>query len=73
TGRARSPLERVPPGGFGNRVAPGCIPLALARLIEGSLPLDEWVAMVRAKQPAPASFRRPRTWRGRVREWFARR
>jgi glycerol-3-phosphate dehydrogenase (NAD(P)+) len=46
---------------------------ALARLIEGSLPLDEWVAMVRAKQPAPASFRRPRTWWGRVREWFARR
>jgi glycerol-3-phosphate dehydrogenase (NAD(P)+) len=46
---------------------------ALARLIEGSLPLDEWVAMVRAKQPAPAAFRRPGTWWGRAREWFARR
>jgi glycerol-3-phosphate dehydrogenase len=45
---------------------------ALARLIEGSLPLDEWVAMVRAKQPAPASFRRPSTWWARVRGWFDR-
>ena len=45
---------------------------ALARLIEGSLPLDEWVAMVRAKQPAPASFRRPSTWWARVQGWFGR-
>lgn len=29
---------------------------ALARLIEGSLPLDEWVALVRARQPEPARF-----------------
>ena len=29
---------------------------ALARLIEGSLPLDDWVALVRARQPAPARF-----------------
>ena len=29
---------------------------ALARLIEGSLPLEEWVALVRARQPEPARF-----------------
>ncbi len=29
---------------------------ALARLIEGSLPLDDWVALVRAQQPEPARF-----------------
>jgi glycerol-3-phosphate dehydrogenase (NAD(P)+) len=29
---------------------------ALAHLIEGSLPLEEWVAMVRARQPEPARF-----------------
>ena len=49
---------------------------ALARLIEGTLPLEEWVELVRAMQPPPASFRRPRTWWGRVRQrwrsWFGR-
>ena len=45
---------------------------ALARLIEGELPLDEWVALVRAKQPPPASFRRPRTWWTRLRAWWRR-
>lgn len=43
---------------------------ALAHLIEGTLPLDEWVAMVRAKQPPPASFRHPSTWWVRLRAWF---
>jgi glycerol-3-phosphate dehydrogenase (NAD(P)+) len=43
---------------------------ALAHLIEGSMPLDDWIAMVRAKQPPPARFSRPRTWWVRVREWF---
>ena len=38
---------------------------ALARLIEGTLPLDEWIAMVRAKQPAPARFARPSARGGR--------
>ena len=28
----------------------------VARLIEGSLPLDDWVALVRARQPEPARF-----------------
>ncbi len=46
---------------------------ALARLIEGTLPVDDWVALVRAKQPPPASFRRPSTWWLRMRAWFRRR
>jgi glycerol-3-phosphate dehydrogenase (NAD(P)+) len=46
---------------------------ALARLIEGTLPVDDWVALVRAKQPPPASFRRPSTWWVRLRAWFGRR
>lgn len=45
---------------------------ALARLIEGTLPLDRWVALVRAQQPPPASFRRPRSWLLRLR-YLARR
>jgi glycerol-3-phosphate dehydrogenase (NAD(P)+) len=45
---------------------------ALARLIEGRLPVDEWVALVRAKQPPPARFGRPSTWWTRLRAWFAR-
>jgi glycerol-3-phosphate dehydrogenase (NAD(P)+) len=46
---------------------------ALAHLIEGSMPLDEWIALVRAKQPAPARFSRPSTWWARLREWLRRR
>jgi glycerol-3-phosphate dehydrogenase (NAD(P)+) len=45
---------------------------ALADLIEGSMPLDDWVAMVRAKQPPPARFSRPATWWARLRSWFRR-
>ena len=45
---------------------------ALGRLIEGTLPVDDWVALVRAKQPPPARFRRPSTWWTRLRAWFAR-
>jgi glycerol-3-phosphate dehydrogenase (NAD(P)+) len=45
---------------------------ALARLIEGSLPLEDWVRLVRATQPPPARFegglwRRIATWMRRVR------
>jgi glycerol-3-phosphate dehydrogenase (NAD(P)+) len=43
---------------------------ALARLIDGTMPLDDWVAMVRAKQPPPARFGRPSTWWTRLRDWF---
>jgi glycerol-3-phosphate dehydrogenase (NAD(P)+) len=42
---------------------------ALAHLIEGTLPLDEWIKMVRAKQPEPARF--GRRLRGRP-GWWAR-
>jgi hypothetical protein len=45
---------------------------ALAHLIEGSMPLDEWIAMVRAKQPPPARFGRPSTWWTRLRAWVRR-
>ena len=45
---------------------------ALARLIDGRLPLDDWVALVRTKQPEPARFgggllRRIVSWFRRVR------
>jgi glycerol-3-phosphate dehydrogenase (NAD(P)+) len=46
---------------------------ALAHLIEGSMPLDDWIAMVRAKQPPPARFSGPRTWWARLRDWLRRR
>jgi len=45
---------------------------ALAHLIEGSMPLDDWVAMVRAKQPPPARFGGPSTWWTRLRGWLRR-
>jgi glycerol-3-phosphate dehydrogenase (NAD(P)+) len=51
---------------------------ALAELIEGHRPLDDWVALVRATVPAPARFRRARPrflrrlW-DRIRGLFARR
>ena len=43
---------------------------ALARLIDGKLPLGDWVALVRAKQPPPAHFEGG-FWR-RVAGWFRR-
>jgi glycerol-3-phosphate dehydrogenase (NAD(P)+) len=46
---------------------------ALSRLIEGSMPLEDWIAMVRAKQPSPARFGRPLGWWTRLRGWFRRR
>jgi glycerol-3-phosphate dehydrogenase (NAD(P)+) len=46
--------------------------VALAHLIEGSMPLDDWITMVRAKQPPPARFSRPRSWWMRLRQWFRR-
>jgi glycerol-3-phosphate dehydrogenase (NAD(P)+) len=46
---------------------------ALARLIEGSLPLDDWVKLVRAMQPAGGGFRRPGAWGARIRAWWRRR
>ena len=49
---------------------------ALARLIEGTLPLDEWIAVVRATVPPPARWRRgvkPGFWRGLRERLFTRR
>ncbi len=43
---------------------------ALAKLIDGTLPLDDWVALVRTKQPEPARFNGG-FWR-RVAGWFRR-
>ena len=45
---------------------------ALARLIDGELPLERWMEMVRAKQPPPARFGPGDAW-ARVRAWFRRR
>jgi glycerol-3-phosphate dehydrogenase (NAD(P)+) len=51
---------------------------ALARLIEGQLPLDDWVAVVRTTVPPPARWRPPvragfwRRARERIRMWFSR-
>jgi glycerol-3-phosphate dehydrogenase (NAD(P)+) len=45
---------------------------ALDRLIAGDLPLEEWVAQVRATVPPPVRFRRPRWWE-RVKDWWRRR
>jgi glycerol-3-phosphate dehydrogenase (NAD(P)+) len=39
---------------------------ALARLIDGSLPLEDWVALVRARQPQVARRR------GRLAHWLRR-
>jgi len=47
---------------------------ALARLISGELPLDDWVSFVRTTTPPPARFRAGfwrRAWE-RVRGWFSR-
>jgi glycerol-3-phosphate dehydrogenase (NAD(P)+) len=48
---------------------------ALARLIEGTLPLDEWVALVRVSQPDSRRGGRAAGWwrrlRGRMRQWFS--
>jgi len=44
---------------------------ALASLIDGTLPLDRWIELVRAKQPPPAGFVRPGTWWARTREWLS--
>jgi glycerol-3-phosphate dehydrogenase (NAD(P)+) len=46
---------------------------ALARLIEGTLPLDDWLALVRTKQPSPARYRKTRRAFARMRRWFSRR
>ena len=52
------------------------VTIALAQLIDGELPLDEWLGVVRATVPPPARWRpsvRPGFWRGlreRMRSWW---
>jgi glycerol-3-phosphate dehydrogenase (NAD(P)+) len=44
---------------------------ALAKLISGDLPLEDWVALVRATVPPPAGWTSPsRGWRRRLAAWF---
>ena len=73
-GQAVEALETVPELARAIELAGVEAPVtsALARLIEGTLPVDDWVALVRAKQPPPARFGRPSTWWTRLRAWFAR-
>jgi glycerol-3-phosphate dehydrogenase (NAD(P)+) len=47
---------------------------ALSQLIAGEMPLERWMALVRAAQPEPARFRgRLRSWWRRFVAWFRRR
>jgi glycerol-3-phosphate dehydrogenase (NAD(P)+) len=75
-GQAVESLEMVPLLARGLRQAGVDAPVtsALARLIAGELPLDDWVAFVRTTTPPPARFRGGfwrRFWT-RVRGWFTR-
>jgi glycerol-3-phosphate dehydrogenase (NAD(P)+) len=78
-GQAIEALETVPLLARGLEQADVASPItrALAELIEGRRPLDEWVALVRATVPAPARRRRGRpgflrrVWT-RIRGWFTR-
>jgi glycerol-3-phosphate dehydrogenase (NAD(P)+) len=60
-GQAVEALESVPllARALGNASIEAPVTDALARLIAGELPLDEWVALVRATVPPPARWRRP--------------
>jgi glycerol-3-phosphate dehydrogenase (NAD(P)+) len=73
-GQAVEALETVPllAGAIERAGLEAPVTSALARLIDGSLPLDDWVELVRAKQPPPAQFRRPRTWWARLGAWWRR-
>jgi glycerol-3-phosphate dehydrogenase (NAD(P)+) len=66
-GQAVEALESVPLLGVTLQRAgfEAPVTVALARLIAGELPLDDWVALVRATVPPPARFRRPQRgfWR----------
>jgi glycerol-3-phosphate dehydrogenase (NAD(P)+) len=79
-GQAVEALETVPllAKALGESGIEAPVTNALAKLIEGELPLEDWVAVVRTTVPAPARRRapvRPGFWR-RLRErvwgWFTR-
>ncbi len=67
-GQACEALETVPllARATASAGVPAPVLSALARLIDGSLPLDEWVALVRARQPEAARRRRFASWVRRV-------
>jgi glycerol-3-phosphate dehydrogenase (NAD(P)+) len=60
-GQAVEALELVPllAGTLERAGVEAPVTRALGRLISGELPLDEWVALVRATVPPPARWRRP--------------
>ncbi|HEV2974576.1 MAG TPA: NAD(P)H-dependent glycerol-3-phosphate dehydrogenase [Solirubrobacteraceae bacterium] len=67
-GQAVEALESVPLLAYALEQAGVAAPVtsALGRLISGALPLDDWVALVRATVPPPAMWRRrpqPGLWR----------
>ena len=68
-GQAVEALETVPLLARGIERAGLKAPIssALARLIDGTLPLDEWVALVRVSQPEKRRAGRFRRWWRRLR------
>ena len=67
-GQAVEALETVPllARAIESAGVPAPVTSALARLIAGELPLEDWVRLVRAEQPEPARFS------GRLRAWWRR-
>src|SRR5436305_2181750 len=74
-GQAVEALETVPLLARGIERAGLSAPItsALARLIDGTLPLDDWVALVRVSEPAKRPPGRFRRWWRRFRARFRRR
>jgi glycerol-3-phosphate dehydrogenase (NAD(P)+) len=75
-GQAVEALETVPllAAALARAGVDAPVTTALARLISGELPLEEWVSVVRTTIPKPARRRIPRArlWR-RLIDWFSRR
>ncbi len=76
-GQAVEALESVPLLAKALSTAGNDAPVttALAKLISGELPLEQWVGVVRTTVPPPARWRRgtQRRRTGRIRAWFAKR
>jgi len=73
-GQAVEALESVPllDRALGGADVPAPVTRGLARLIDGDLPLDEWVALVRTTVPPPARWRPPRPKPGFLRRQWRR-
>jgi glycerol-3-phosphate dehydrogenase (NAD(P)+) len=77
-GQAVEALDMVPllAAALGRAGVDAPVTNALNRLIAGELPLDEWVAQVRATVPPPGRFGSRGAWErtlARVRSWSFRR